>query len=106
MEQLTRYKELDRDLLQECRTCRVSGGCKSTDDKCGWKRGVKYGLYPRDILDMPRALIHRDLANQIRYGFGCKEVPLFTQTDKMGDFTDKVAAYKEPWMAHHKWESV
>lgn len=37
----------------ECLNCRVPGKCDQSDDRCGIKRGVKYGLYPKSALKSP-----------------------------------------------------
>lgn len=104
MEQRTRYKGLADDLRQECLNCRVHGGCNPSDAWCGRRRGVEYGLYPRNCLYMPTAGVPQDVSMQLNHGVGFKEEPLWRQNDGMTEFVKKVAKYEESWMVMDKWQ--
>ena len=84
------------DANQECLRCRVEGGCNETDEKCGIRRGVEYGIYPKWMLHSPRGVVPKEIKNQ--NSCGKPEQPLYKLGDGMNDFCLKVQRYREPWM--------
>ena len=85
--------ELFRDPWDgECLKCRVDGGCNTRDKLCGIKRGVKDGRYPKSALKPTSPPVGHREGYDI---YGCKEVPVWRQEDKMSDFSEAVAGYTE-----------
>ena len=99
MEQNSRYKGLQDDLRSEClKNCGVPGGCNQTDDRCGIRRGIKYGLYPQSALNGVESAVPRSVRMQISHGVGAKDKPLWRLGDGMIKFCTSVSAYSEPWL--------
>lgn len=79
------------DYDTECTICRLDD-CDMSNKRCGMVRGVKYGLYPAWILSNPTPGIDKRVVCKDP---GFKEIPLFSQSDNMKKFCDKVARYEE-----------
>ena len=104
MEQQSRYKGLQDDLRAECDRCKVPKRCNQADDRCGIRRGIKYGLYPSSALNGVESAVPRSVRMQISHGIGNKEVPLWKANEGMSIFSERVASYWEPWMRGKEWE--
>lgn len=81
-----------KDHEQECFRCRVPNGCNTRDSRCGIRRGVKYGIYPKSVFRSP-ALNYVKIEKE-----GVKEKPLFPRGFGMHAFCEAVARYTEPFI--------
>ena len=89
-----------QDYHAECNRCRVPVDCDNKDPRCGIRRGVKYGLYPKSAL--------RADCSGLKYGWDdptgfAREIPAFEMRDSMVKFSQKVISFYEPWMRLDDW---
>lgn len=85
----------------ECLNCRVPNKCDQSDDRCGIKRGVKYGIYPLSALKSPSPAVC-STTNSGTVGF--KSIPLFEHSDGMYTFAERVAGYKDKAYQNKRFE--